>query len=753
MGDLTLPQRKAVEHVDGPLLILAGPGSGKTRVITRRIAHLVADVGVSARHVLAITFTNKAAGEMADRVRLLLPDRHVWVSTFHRFCARLLRQHGRIVGLESNFSILDTADQKQLLRLVMQELGHDPQHLSPAKVLWKISSLKNDQITPEKYAEHRHDGISDFLQTLVARIYPEYQRALLDSNAVDFDDLLLHTATLLEENPELREQLDARFRYILVDEYQDTNLTQYRIVAALSQVYPNLCVTGDPDQSIYGWRGARIENILRFERDFPNVKTIRLEQNFRSVQTILRSADSLISRNVQRKQKLLFSEKEAGHPVELHCFADSEAEADGIALQIRRLADEGGYRWSQFAIFYRVNALSRQLESALARHRVPFQVAAGVAFYDRTEVKDLLAYLRLIENPADRTAFLRIVNKPLRGLGKTSQGRLERFAQSEGLSLLEAARRARDVPGLSRPAVLKFQRFVEMMDRFSLANSGSVSDLLREVIDRIQYTAAWEGSGSEKDREHLENVNELVNSACHYDQTAGDDRSLQGFLEQSALANETDSLDPDAGRVVLMTLHAAKGLEFPVVFIVGLEDGLIPHERSKKDNPEKEFEEERRLLFVGMTRAQERLILTLAHHRARYDGPTLTIPSPFLAELECIHKEEPGGSPEFAFDRVAHGERATPSSPTSGERLSVRPAGNVALTTGAALASGKSVAVEIPRGFAIGAEVRHPRYGRGTVVDVGGFGAMRTVTVRFADDDRQETFVANQAPLQPLGHR
>ncbi len=739
---LTDSQKAAVEHVDGPLLIVAGPGSGKTRVVTRRISNLVTNANISPRSLLAITFTNKASKEMAERVRELLPDVRVWVSTFHRFCARLLREYGEVVGIKSTFSILDSTDQKQMIRLVMNDLDYDTVHYAPNKVLWRISNAKNDLITPELYATRFEESIGDHWQAVVAKVYPAYQKRMLESNAVDFDDLLMHTATLLTENPELRKQLGERYRYILVDEYQDTNLSQYQIVAALAEHHGNLCVTGDPDQSIYGWRGARIENILRFERDFPAAKTIRLEQNFRSTQSILRSADALIDHNQQRKQKSLITDNEEGESVQLLCFPDSREEAEGIATKIRDLVDNEGYAWNQIAIFYRVNALSRQLEMALMRNRIPVQVAAGVAFYDRAEIKDLLAYMRLIENPADATAFLRIVNKPLRGLGKTSQNRLVRWAAINHLTLVQAAARAGEVPKLSKRAVFGFKRFAEMIESFSLADAGSVADLLLRVVEKTRYTAAWEGSYNEADTEKLANVEELVGAARQYDEAIGDERSLQGFLEQTALVSDTDWIDDKNGQVTLMTLHAAKGLEFPVAFIVGVEEGLIPHERALKDGDRREIEEERRLLFVGITRAEKRLFLTESRIRSMHGRNVPTIQSPFLRELECERLE-------FGADGFANDEQwRQPTHDVS--KLADLPA-MPKLMTGAALLNGEKTAAEIPTGFGIGMRVRHPRYGIGVVTELSGFGGRRTVTVNFSDDDRTESFIAAKAPLQPVG--
>ncbi|QDU38160.1 ATP-dependent DNA helicase PcrA [Maioricimonas rarisocia] len=747
---LTPSQRAAVECIDGPLLVLAGPGSGKTRVVTHRIAHLV-EQGVPPHQILAITFTNKAAGEMADRVGRLLPGARVQVSTFHRFCARLLRRYASVVGLQPNYTILDAADQKQVLRRVINELDLDTVHYSPEKVGYRISTAKNDLRTSEDVQRQYEESIADHWQAVIARVYPAYQRWLLESNSVDFDDLLLHVAMMLVENPELRQELDSRFRYILVDEYQDTNAAQYQIIAALSQEYPNLCVTGDPDQSIYGWRGARIENILRFEREYPDAQVVRLEQNFRSTQAILRSADRLIGHNTQRKAKRLLTDNEEGDAVELLEFTDAHDEADGLARRIRELVESGGATYGDVAVFYRVNALSRQLELALLRHRVPFQVAAGVAFYDRAEIKDALSYLRLIYNPNDRSAFLRVVNTPLRGLGETSQRRLVAWAADNGVNFLEAAARAKEIPRLTKRAIAGFERFARLMGEFSLADAGSVEKLLLTVLDRTGFTRPWEGSLNEQDQQRLANVQELVTAARQFDAVRGDEPDLEAFLEQTSLVNETDSLDPAAGQVTLMTLHAAKGLEFPHVYILGVEEGLLPHERAVRDAGKRELEEERRLLFVGMTRAERRLWLTQTVTR-EFRGRTLhTIPSTFLAELEYNRVDASAGGDLFPeWQAVPQPAEKKKSLPRNAEgKLDFGGAGKI--TTAANLLNGSSEAVELPRGFAMGMRVRHPRYGVGTVTEVGGFGARRTVTVRFAEADRVEKFVAAKAPLQPLG--
>ncbi len=778
---LTPSQQAAVTHVDGPLLVLAGPGSGKTRVITGRIAHMV-ELGIDQQSILAITFTNKAANEMAERVESLVPGSRVWVSTFHRFCARLLRSYAGIVGLESNYTIFDTSDQQQLVRRILSDLDLDAVHTPPRKIAAKISHAKNNLQSAEKFQRMHERTVGDHLQAAVARVYPEYQKELLKANAVDFDDLLLHVVTLLSENPELRSKLDANFRYVLVDEYQDTNMAQYQIVSALSQNHRNLCVTGDPDQSIYGWRGAKIENIMKFESDYRDAQVIRLEQNFRSTKQILSSADRLISHNRYRKAKSLVTDNDDGMPVELLCFENSKTEADGVARHIRNCVEADGRNWSEFAVFYRVNSLSREIERALARHKIPHQVAAGVAFFARAEIKDMLSFLRLVENPADSGAFHRVVNKPARSIGKVTQKRLSDWANSSGLSLLDAAGRADGIPKMSKRAAVALKSFARMMSEFSLAASGSVRDLLAKIIDRTKFTREWEDSDSETDIARMANVGELLTAAHDYDISFEEDRSLQGFLESTSLASDVDGIDDAAGSVTLMTLHAAKGLEFPVVYLIGVEHGLIPHERSLRSEDPRELEEERRLLFVGMTRAMQQLYLTNTVERNMQGRSMRTIPSDFLRETRLVYRNlvsnDDGWSDDGMYD---YDEPPTEDGSTSVESMSfdadpdtvtsqiVTPEPESAswddepakaavpelrhpqLTTAAALMNGDKRPAELPIGFAIGMKVRHPIYGLGQVVEVSGFAKRRTVTVEFQVGSRRESFVTSKCPLQPVG--
>ena len=871
--DLTPFQRAAVEHFHGPLLVLAGPGSGKTRVITRRIARLI-ERGVRPWEILAITFTNKAAREMGERVQALLPGQRIWVSTFHRFCARLLREHGRAVGLTQNFSIYDTGDQQQLIKQVLHDLNFDAAHFPANKIGARISQAKNELLTPERYVARYGEGIGTHLEAVVAKIYPAYQKRLLEANAVDFDDLLVHVALLLAEQDELRAELDQRHRFILVDEYQDTNQAQYQIVAALSQIEPNLCATGDPDQSIYGWRGARIENILRFEQDFPDVALIRLEANFRSTPEILKTADGLIAHNVHRKAKRLTTDNVSGEPVELRLFRDGQHEANSIANEISALVEAGERQWKDFAIFYRVNSLSRTLETALARQKIPYQIVGGVAFYERAEIKDLLGYLRLIENPQDRVAFLRVVNTPTRGIGKSSLDKLVRWADGTGTILLDAARQPGHVSDLPKKAAVQLRAFAALIDEFVEASSGAVASssglspvpspppafqekntagervrvrgpdgedtlhaissdpqpstfnpqpsiespphpnplphkaggegtgesqakkletgasveaLLQLILRRTGYLRQFEAT-DEADIQRLGNIDELVSAARQYDEQEPDDGeppSLAGFLETASLAQDIDSLDESTGAVTLMTLHAAKGLEFPVVYLIAVEQNLIPHERSLRENDARQLEEERRLLFVGITRAEEKLVLTHTQRREIHGRSLSTIPSDFLEELAVEHRDctgaedfQFGDSTDDDFDfghdsndsqETGHDDEASFNSksfpdgnrsraePKRGRKSFDQPGrslpSGLRLTTGAGLEAGTKLGIDVPLGFAVGMQVRHPRYGLGTVIETSGLAKNRTVTVEFVSGSRRESFVASKCPLQPIGLR
>lgn len=767
LDSLTASQREAVLHKDGPLLILAGPGSGKTRVVTHRIAHLL-DEDVHPSQILALTFTNKAADEMASRVEQLVGDRGVWISTFHRFAARLLRGHAALVGLQENFTIYDAQDSRQVLRRVLGDAEDAFRHVTPERVASAISRAKNQLVTAEEY-NPRSDSV---IGSVVAEVYPEYQRRLLLSSAVDFDDLLLHVARLLKENPEVRATLDDRYRYVLVDEYQDTNRAQYVILRALSHDYPNLSATGDPDQSIYGWRGADINNILEFEVDYPEVRIVRLEQNYRSTKRILRVADALIENNIRRKQKTLYTDNDDGQPVRLVAYASHKDEAESIAASIAADVRADRRRPRDFAVFYRINALSRSIEDALREQGVPYQIIHGQEFYQRKEIKDILSYAKLINNPRDDMALLRVINTPARGIGRKTVEHLSQHALRLGLTLLEAAREAGAIEGLANRSAVKVAKFVATFDRMCEVASEPIEEVLGTVLTFSGYREVFEGSESEDDLNRLANIDELLTVAREFDSQQPTPGRLEEFLEQTCLVNEIDDWEEETDKVTLMTLHAAKGLEFPVVFLVAVEQGLLPHERSREDPGQ--LEEERRLMFVGLTRAAEELQLSFAVMRSFRGQRRRTVPSPFLMELpreemdrvELRATDVPWSSDlddTWRDDAVwddGDSYDGQPSSwpPKTKRRTGGRRRGSTATLTTAAELAGTEMAGPnardtdrvSPDRFTQGMVVTHPELGVGKIVALSGEGAQRKATVAFATAG-QRRFVIAQSPLKPAG--
>ena len=827
---LTEPQKRAVTHRDGPLLVVAGPGSGKTRVITHRAAYLAA-TGVPPRHILAITFTNKAAREMADRMERLGVGRAT-CSTFHSFCARLLRMYGERGGVPANYVIFDESDQLAALREVIASGGRDPESLRPAMVLARISRAKNSLIMPEDYAAQA----AGFEERAVAEIYAAYEASLAAQHALDFDDLLVRTALLLGNDPDLRVMLEGRYRYVLVDEYQDTNYVQYLIARGLSLERRNLCVTGDPDQSIYSWRGADIQNILQFQEDFPDAEIVRLEQNYRSSPEILSAADALIACNTRRLSKALWTTNIKGPPVKVVEAENEIEEAAAIASAIGEHAQRGG-TYGQIAVFYRTNALSRVLEQALRQTGIPYQVARGTAFYQRREIKDLLAYCRVAVNPLDQVSFLRIINTPTRGLGKVAVERLVAHARQSGQSLLEAARQADQVQELRRVAG-RLRGFAELIDGIAAAGELGAQAAIEYALQNSGLVAAWGSSGA-GENDPLDNAHELINAAAEYDRRAeeGDrlqvigDRAvptvpivppvpspaegleagettgqgtgsavrvavpvpvppgaqegdrvqvigdsavppvpivaegsppivppvpspaeglgagetaaprqdtedagetpaqgtgsavrvavpvpapqgtLRDWLTEVSLVADVDAVDPEVGAVTLMTLHGAKGLEYDVVFIAGVEDGILPHKRSEDDPLARE--EERRLLFVGMTRARRSLTITSARWRSLRGRVERTRPSPFLRELprEQLAFEALGDEGRRGYDEA--------------ERLRPRDL----------------------EGWGSGSYVRHPEYGIGRVLWMTPRGGRTHVAVQFSEHG-QKTFVLEAANLE-----
>lgn len=762
---LTDAQTKAVRHVDGPMLILAGPGSGKTRVVTHRIANMLAH-GIPAWQIAALTFTNKAADEMRTRVDTLAPNQPVWMGTFHRFCAQHLRRLAPMVGLSENYSIYDTSDSKQAMKRAIEAAGVSTTHASPDQIAATISHAKNRLTSPEMMEGQALRP----REAIAARVYPVYQQQLLTANAVDFDDLLLHIARLLRENPEVRAELDARHKYILVDEYQDTNLAQYAIVRALSIDCPNLAVTGDPDQSIYGWRGADLNNILDFEKDYPSVTTVRLEKNYRSTPNILRVADQLIRHNTQRKQKDLFTDNPEGDAVVLRFYDDGYQEADEIASEIAAAIMGQSMRPSDFAVFYRMNAMTRSLEHALRSHSLPYQIVNGLEFYQRREIKDLLAYLHLINNPSHDVALTRVINVPTRGIGAKTISRLRAFADSEGIPMLAAARRANEIDGLAKRSASMVAKFVRLYDHLQIKATAPLEDLLRYLVEETAYEAYLEKTAVEQqDTSPMANVDELITAAVEFDRQHPEDGSLDAFLEQVALVADTDAFENENDRITLMTLHAAKGLEFPRVFIIGVEDDMLPHSRSKSS--QLEVEEERRLLFVGITRAKEQLQLSCCKRRAMRGDVRPVIPSPFLNELPLTEMSRVESSPkqdwfddemdqsypdswdlpdendsqvretigqssgvdedseynqEVELDQTPGIKSAATSKVGSGSRL------QSGLQTAAELMARKSTPLSVYRE---GTQVRHVEYGEGTIVDVSGRGPKRIARVKFEEEE------------------
>ncbi len=728
LDQLTAVQREAVQHVDGPLLVLAGPGSGKTRVITCRVANLIAQ-GIRPASILAITFTNKAAGEMRQRVEALLPGNRVWISTFHSFGVRILRQYGDRIGLDRNFTIYDQADRVRMVKHALAANDIDKVRFSPESIQGAISKAKNQLQSPEQYAR----GDKDFFTRVVAQVYAVYEKKMRDASALDFDDLLLWPALALKNDPELRAELDARFRYVLIDEYQDTNKAQYAIARGLSQDFPNLCVVGDPNQSIYKWRGSDIRNILDFERDYPDAKVVRLAENFRSTQRILRAADHLIAHNKERKEMTLHTANAEGARPEVLLFETGVEEAEMVAQRILAAVASGRRHYRDFAILMRVNALTRSLETAFLKQRVPFQIVRGLAFFERKENRNVLAYLRLLVNPRDDLSFLRAVNEPARGIGKTSLQHLQNYSGPRELSLLAAAAQVDKVPAIKGKAALGLKSFVLMMAELRTTIEATPDEVIRQVIDRSGYRRLLRESTEPEDQERLANVEELV-TAAHQFHEEDNSRTIADFLENITLASDVDGWDENQDCVAMMTLHAAKGLEFPVVYLLANEQGILPHERSLSRDDE--LEEERRLAFVGMTRAKEELYFT--HCRLReFRGQTLyAVPSMFLDEL-----------PE---DGVAHIDLSASAGGTQRAMEAWRGTTAAASTgwydTGFTKpAANKTDDAPPAAGYAVGALVIHDVYGTGKVTDIAGHGSLRKLRVRFSSGER--TFIADKAKL------
>ncbi len=721
LAGLNPPQREAVEHGDGPMLVIAGAGSGKTRVLTHRIAYLLATGRARPGEILAITFTNKAAAEMRDRVGQLVGRsvRAMWVTTFHSACARMLRADAERLGYSKGFTIYDQSDSLRMLKRVLSELGVDPKRFPPRAIHSKISGAKNQLIDADAYAQMQ----GSVFEEVVAEAFPLYEKRMLEANAMDFDDLLVRTVNALELFEEVRERWRRTFRQVLVDEYQDTNHAQYRLLQLLAKDHGNLLVVGDEDQSIYGFRHADIRNILDFENDFPEAELIKLEQNYRSTQTILSAANAVVERNRERRPKELWTEEEGGEKVQLSELSDEHEEARWVAGEIERLAEEEGVKRSDVAVFYRTNAMSRVVEDTLVRFELPYQVIGGTKFYDRLEIKDAVAYLSLLVNPADLVSFGRIVNSPRRGIGNTSQGRLAAYANTTGLTIWEVMERAEEVPGLSGAAIKAVTRFYETMDLLGarVDAGGPVAEVMQAVLSESGYLEALEAERTVEAEGRIENLEELVGVAAEFDrerEMEGDSEipPLEEFLQQISLYTEQDGLQEEEELVTLMTLHNAKGLEYDTVFIVGCEDGAFPHMRALEEGGE---EEERRLCYVGITRARRRLYMTWARERRLFGRSERNMPSRFIDELPIELTERHSTAASTSAGGM------TWDAPSGGGAAPIDPGPTLELQTGD--------------------DIVHASFGDGvvTAVEPGG-----VVVVRFSGDGAERKLMADYAPIR-----
>ena len=709
-------QRDAVTHTEGPLLVIAGAGSGKTRVLTHRIAHLIAEGKASESEILAITFTNRAASEMKERVERLVGGRlasRMWVMTFHSACGRILRRDAARLGYRSTFTIYDQADQVRLVKSCIEDLGLDPKRFVPRAVHGAISRAKDRLLTAAAYG----DQIGSFFEQTVAQTYELYERRMYEANAMDFDDLIMKTVMLLESVPESRAAWQKAFRYVMVDEYQDTNHAQFKLVSILAEKHKNIAVVGDQDQSIYAFRGADIRNIAEFEQDFPNAFVVALEQNYRSTQTILDSANAVISHNRQRKPKHLWSDLGTGNPVRVVEAEDEHAEARYVAGRIQSALDDGNAP-SEVAVFYRMNAQSRVLEDLLTRQGVDYRVIGGPKFYERAEIKDAIAYLQTIDNPADELSLRRIVNQPRRGIGNTSIDRLSTWARTMDVTLWDAVADVENAP-LGPAAVSSIGKFRDLVAAWrGDAPAMAVGELLERVLTDSGYMEVLEAERTIESQGRQENLRELVGVAREFEARGEEEAAgLSAFLQEISLYTDQDELDDDRGRVTLMTLHNAKGLEFPVVFVIGLEEGLFPHQRSLDEHNE---EEERRLCYVGMTRAQRELTLIYARSRTIFGARSFNLPSRFLDEL-------PGEGVEW--DRPQPAWSVAPRRPETSRTF-------------------RAPERTAPPALSVGDEVRHESLGEGVVTDLDQRDGI--VVVRFREDRSERRLVLGYAPLEKL---
>jgi|HubBroStandDraft_5_1064220.scaffolds.fasta_scaffold00034_16 DNA helicase-2/ATP-dependent DNA helicase PcrA len=709
-------QSAAVRQTDGPVLIFAGAGSGKTRVLTHRIAHLLRELRVGPDRILAVTFTNKAAGEMKSRLQSMVGPvaRDVWAGTFHAMCVRILRRDGSRIGIGPTFAVIDDSDQRQLVKEILDDLDYDERQLAPGACLAEIDKAKNALMWPEEYAQRQ----TSFVGERIANVYAEYQRRLNESNSLDFDDLIVRTIDLLERDKAAREKYQHKFEYVLVDEYQDVNAAQYRLIALLAGYHGNVTVVGDDDQSIYSWRGSDYRMILRFEEDFPGAKTFKLEENYRSTRRILEAANALVANNRSRAPKKLFTSRDEGEPITLYPAATERDEARYVVEKVKSLVRDGA-AYRDFVVLYRTNAQSRVYEEALLAEGIPYRVVGGVGFYARTEIKDVIAYLRYIVNSSDALAFKRIVNVPRRGIGQQTLAALVQSANAARVSVGEAIFNSELLRSAVPKKLKELERFAELITELrKRAEGAGVADLLVAVMEQSGYVRELQSEDTHEARARLENLSELVGVAREY-QASDEEPSLAGFLANIALVSDLDSLEEDASYVTLMTLHSAKGLEFSSVFLTGLEEGIFPHSRALTETAE--LEEERRLAYVGITRAIDRLFLTYASRRALF-GNTYAYPkSRFLEEIPAVEVLESDSVP---LPRPAGGrwrEAAIHESAGAGVHL----------------------------GLKDGDRVRHPKWGEGRIEGIVGAGGDGLVTIDFPNVG-QKMLMLKYAPLEKI---
>ncbi len=726
-------QQEAVYHTEGPLLILAGAGSGKTRVLTHRIAYLIDEKGVNPWNILAITFTNKAAGEMRERVDDIVGfgSEQIWVSTFHSACVRILRRFADFLGYERNFVIYDTDDSKSVIKEICKRLNIDTKIHKERALLSAISAAKNEMISASEYGLN---AAGDFGKQRIAEVYREYEKVLLKNNAMDFDDLLVKTVEVLRNHEDARNYYQERFKYIMVDEYQDTNTVQFRLVSLLAGKYRNLCVVGDDDQSIYKFRGANIYNILNFEKEFSDAKVIKLEQNYRSTQNILDAANSVICNNKGRKEKRLWTANEAGDKIRFNQYPNEYEEAYQVVDEIGKAVSAGKAKYNDFAILYRTNAQSRVLEEKFVARSIPYRIVGGVNFYQRREIKDILAYLKTIDNGRDDLALQRIINVPKRGIGATTLGKFMEYGQARDLSLFEALEFCDDIPRLGK-AGDKIRGFVNMIDVFRAQSEYiTLAELLQNVLDETGYIKELEAESTEEAQGRIENIDELMNKIIAYEEET-EEPTLSGFLENVALVADIDSLNEAEDYVMLMTLHSAKGLEFPYVYMCGMEDGLFPSYMTIVNDDPEEIEEERRLCYVGITRAKKGLTMSCARSRMVRGSTQYNIVSRFIREI----------TPSL-FDKGRMPEKEKPESriqrPSAGSQ---NRAMKVTTSYGKAFVVEKSDALD----YTVGDMVRHIKFGVGTVVNIVDGGRDFEVTVDFEKSGIKKMF-ASFAKLKPV---